>query len=183
MEANNIMEVKNIFLLNKLDWQKKKEKITFSVVSDGASCLDWNNRLKENVSYGARKIIKSHGFKKTSDIKTDIVIIKGEIFPNNYSLVDVYVEAKKCSLREMEIETAYLTVEKITAEDMDNMGLQYIIVMHQPIPNGNIFRNEDCLFEIIRNCECCRLELMSDRPEFSRYTRSYGFAFAANSPV
>jgi len=156
-------------------------KITFSVVSDGTSNPGWNNRLKEKVGHSASKILKSYGLEKTSDIKTDIVIIKGEIFSNDYSLADVYAEAKKRSLREMEVETAYLTVEKITAEDMEAIGLRYIIVMHQPIANGNICMNEDCLFEIVRNHDCCRLELISDRPGFSKYTSSYGFAFAANS--
>lgn len=146
------MEAKDKPLLTKLDWQEEEKKITFSV-----------------------------SFKKTGGVKTDIVIIKGEIFSNDYSLRDVYTEAKKCSLGEMEAENACLIAEKITAEDMDTMGLRYIIVMHKPITSGNIFMDEDCLFEIIHSYECCRLELLNDRPMFSKYTSSYGFAFAINS--
>jgi hypothetical protein len=172
------MEAKDLSLPTKLDWQEKEKKIIFSVVSNGTSSTDWNKRLK-NVGHDTRKILEFHSFRETKGIKTDIVILKGENFPDNYSLEDVLIAAGKHSLKRTEAETACLTAEKITAEDMKAMGLQWIVFFHKPIMDNNAML-EYCLLEIVNNCHNCRLESLSDRPGFSKYNHSYGFAFAAN---
>ena len=128
-----------------------KGKISFSVVSDGIS-----------------------------RIKDDVVIIKAEKLSDNCSLKDVYSEARKCALEKIDTKTAHLVAEKISAEDMEAMDLRWIIFMHDPVKsNGHM--SECCLLEVVRGNNCCHLGLCSDIPVFSKYSSSYGFAFAVSN--
>lgn len=122
-------------------WREENGVIYFSVTSDGTTSEDWIRRLEDKGFYFehyAEEMLRSTEFKPTTGVRTEVAVLKGMLFEKDDRIMKhVYVEAYKRKLSKPNIELACLIREKFTGEDIEAMGLNWIIVMHEPINDSN----------------------------------------------
>ena len=131
------------YIITKLEkkWREENGIIYFTVTSDGTTGAEWIARLKPG-EY-AKDLLLSKKFKPTSEITTEIAVLKGTIAPDNGSVARMIRE--KVSELELEIpnaEIGCLISEKFTSQEIRAMGLESIVTMHEPIeysPSGAPF--------------------------------------------
>ena len=126
-------------------WTDQDNVIRFSVTSDGTSGEEWISRLEKKgfrISNYAKSILRSKDFKPTSGVTTDIAVLKGTLFTDNDRItknIRAYAatlsfDGRKLSTPNAEI--ACLIREKFSDEDIEKMGLTWIIAMHEPIKDS-----------------------------------------------
>lgn len=124
-------------------WRKEDGVIHLSpVISDGTTGSEWIERLGKKgfrVSRLAEDVLRSSDFEPTSGVKYKIEVLCGNLFENNGRTTEnIRVEANHRSLSNLNTEAACLIQEKLSDEELDAMGLDSIVVMHEPIndPDG-----------------------------------------------
>lgn len=137
-------------------WSEKNNVIRLSrLFSDGTSGPDWIIRLKEKgfcVSDFAEGLLRSPDFNPTNGESYDIVILKGKLWDNNSIFKKIFwgkswttericAEANRRKLIRSNAEIACLMREKLSDEELEAMGLQCIIAMHEPINALRHFSN------------------------------------------
>lgn len=161
-------------------WREEDGVIYFSVTSDGTTGEDWIKRLSGNgfcVGDYAKKILRSPDFKPTSGVMTEVAVLKGMLFEDNDRITKkIRAEADKRKLGKPEPELACLIREKFTDEEIEAMGLWYIVAMHEPINDSD---GVPILLRARRHGVGRWLSACSDRPGF-RWVRDFGFAFAVS---
>lgn len=116
------------------NWLDMDHSIVTSVLTDGTSGNDWIKRLENRnviLTESAKTIIKQKTFKPTKDIRFTLEILKGGQFENGFKLSDIKKFAKNQLLLVPSIEIALLMREQILYNDMKEMGLDRIIIMHR----------------------------------------------------
>ena len=120
-------------------WTEENGIIRFSVTSDGTSGKDWIKRLEKkgfNIGDRAKQVLKSPDFKPTSGT-TEIGVLKGKLFSDSDRITATIREnAKKMGFVKPNAEIACLIREKFTDEDIEAMGLIWIVAMHEPIKDS-----------------------------------------------
>ena len=118
-------------------WREQDGVIYFSVTSDGATGEEWIERLdKKGFRIGnyAKGVLRSDDFKPTNGLTTEIAVLKGMLFADNDRITkNIRAEAGRRKLTKLNAEIACLIREKFTDEDMEAMGLWWIVTMHEPI--------------------------------------------------
>lgn len=121
-------------------WREEDGIIYFSVTSDGTTGDEWITRLESKgfrIGKGSftEQILRSPlNFKPTSGVTTEVAILKSILFEeNNRGTDDIRAEADKHKFSKPNTEVACLIREKFTDDEIRAMGLQYLIVMHEPI--------------------------------------------------
>lgn len=118
-------------------WREENGVIYFSITSDGTSGKDWIERLENkgiSVHPSAKEILLSNDFKPTCGVMTEIAVLKGELWTDdNRGTGNMLREAKRRNLKKASVEIACLMRDYFTDEELESMGLLWIVVMHEPI--------------------------------------------------
>ena len=177
-------------------WREEHGVFYFSVTSpthrELLSCLDpneikeannplgeaWIKRLQGNdfhVGYHAKILLRSLDFKPTNGVTTEVAILPEFLFWDEPCVQKkVYAEAKKRKLsKKPNADLACLICEKFTNEDIQEMGLLCIYVMHEPITGDGGFPT---LLTPSTRGGGCNLESDVCKPR-SAYPPQTGFAF------
>lgn len=157
-------------------WREKDGVLYFSVVSDGTTGDGWIERLEGNgfrVAKYAEQVLRSSDFNPTSNVTTEVAVLKDMLFEDDDRITEnICAEAYKRKLANPNAELACLIREKFTDSEIEKMGLQYIVVMHEPI-------GDSVLLDADRGGVGCWLGENYDRPG-SKWSRGRGFAFIAS---
>ena len=161
-------------------WREEDGVIYFSVTSDGTTGEDWIKRLEGNgfrVGDYAKQVLRSPDFKPTNGVTTEVAVLKGMLFEDNDRITKkIRAEADKRKLSKPNAELACLIREKFTDKEIEQMGLWYIVAMHEPINNSG---GVPSLLDACRVSDGRWLDAYSLQPLF-RWNRYYGFAFAVS---
>lgn len=171
------------WILTKTDpacaWAEKDGIIYFSVTSDGTTGKEWITRLESKgfkVSNDAKRILRSEDFKPAKPMIYEIAVLKGELFSNDNRINEnIRKEAKNCKLSAPNAEVACLIREKFSDKELEAMGLDYIIAIHDSIKdsNGNPF-----FLGVGHNDYGSWLGARYGYPD-REWDRSHGFAFVS----
>lgn len=159
-------------------WREQDGVIYLSVTSDGTSGPQWIERLEGKgfrLSDDAKSVLRSPDFKPTSGVSTEIAILKGMLFEDSDRITKkIRAEANKRKLTKPEAEVACLIRENFTDQEIEAMGLWYIVAMHEPIKSGG-----DPRLLAGRRDGGCWLRADYDKPDYWWY-RERGFAFVVS---
>ena len=121
-------------------WREQDGVIYFSVTSDGTNDPDWINRLERNgfrIGDYTKSILRSDDFKPTSGVTTEVAVLKGMLFADSNRITkNIRAEAGKRKFTKPNAEIACLIREKFTDEEIEAMGLWWIVAMHEPIKDS-----------------------------------------------
>lgn len=161
-------------------WREQDGVIYFSVTSDGTTGEEWITRLESKdfrVSDYAKSVLRSPDFKPTDGITTEIAVLKGMLFSNNDRVTKkIRAEADKRNLTKPNAEVACLIRENFMDEEIEAMGLWWIVAMHEPIKDSD---GDPFLLRAGRDDDGRWLYACCDDPG-SRWDRRHGFAFAVS---
>ena len=122
-------------------WREENGVIYFSVTSDGTDGEGWINRLTSKgsrVGVYAKQVLRSPDFVPTKGVKTEIAVLKGTLFADDDRITkNIRVEAAKRRLKTPNAEVACLIRLKFTDEEIEAMGLWWIVAMHKPIKDSD----------------------------------------------
>ena len=160
-------------------WRERDGFICLSsLTSDGTTGDGWISRFKEsgvNLSRYTKNALRSSAFQPTNGISTDIVILRGALFSDAHRIIsNIRDVGTACKFTKPNAEAACLIRMMLTDKMIEEMGLTWIIVMHEPIKE---FDRVPILLNVSRNDDGCRLDADCDKPD-NRWTRGCGFAFA-----
>jgi len=161
-------------------WREENGVIHFSVTSDGTTGRKWIKRLLKKdfrISERTKSILRSSDFKPTNGVTYNIAVLKGELFNDNERITkNIRAEADKRNFTKPNAEVAYLIREKFTDEDLEAMGLYWIVAMHEPIKDSD---GDSNLLDANRRGGGRWLDAIWDGPG-RRWHRGVGFAFVAS---
>ena len=161
-------------------WREEGNVIYFSVTSDGTTGEEWIKRLlKKNYRVGdyAKSILRSKDFKPTKGVTTEIAVLKGMLFTDDERITKkIRIDASNRKLETPNAEIACLIREKFTDEEIEAMGLTWIVAMHEPIKDSD---GVPSLLDAHRSGGGRWLDAYDGRPGF-RWDRGFGFAFAVS---
>jgi hypothetical protein len=116
-------------------WLEENGVIYFSVTSDGTTGAEWTSKLEKKtgklVSVYAKSVLNSPDFKPTKGVTYNIAVLKGELFANH--ALNIRTEAKRRGFETPNAEISCLIRMKFTDEEIETMGLKWIVTMHEPI--------------------------------------------------
>src|SRR3989338_1235966 len=122
-------------------WREEDGAIYFSVTSEGTTGKDWITRLESKgfrVGDYAKQVLRSPDFKPTNGVTTEVAVLKGMLFEDNDRITKkIRAEADKRKLGKPEPELACFIREKFTDEEIEAMGLVWIVAMHEPIGDSD----------------------------------------------
>ncbi len=160
-------------------WSEADGVVTFSVTSDGTNGKAWIKRLEENglrVGDYAKRMLGSAAFRPTMGVATQISVLKGELFADNDRVTrNIRTEADRRKLEKPNAEVACLIREMLTDQDLEAMGLWYIVAMHEPI---DVSGDDPYLLAAHRGGDGRWLSAYHDLPD-RRWFRYNGFAFVS----
>ncbi len=111
-----------------------------TVTSDGTTGPEWIKRLEKKgfrVSDWAKSVLKSKDFKPTNGVTSHIVVLKGKLWKDSDRITsNIRAEADRRKFEKPNAEVACLIREKFTDEEIEAMGLWWIVAMHEPIKDS-----------------------------------------------
>ncbi len=158
-------------------WTEENGVIRLSVTSDGRTGKNWVTDFKKKgfgVNASTKSVLRSRYYEPTVGITSSVVILRGDLFPRN-DLVSykICTEAERRRLIKPNAEVACLVRKKFSDKELEEMGLLWIVVFHNPIKD---FDGDDKLLGVwpgnLRACDGrrdCRWHPFSPR--------HYGAAF------
>jgi hypothetical protein len=160
-------------------WQEENGVITFILPpTDGTTGEQWIRRTeKKGNSIGdyARQLLRSPDFKPTTGVVYTVKVLKGELFSDSDRITkNIRAKAKEFKLLDLSAEAACLIRENFTDEELEAMGLWWIVVMHEPIKDSG---GDLKLLVVSRDDDGRWLNGCYDSPG-TRWNRDNGFAFA-----
>jgi hypothetical protein len=161
-------------------WREEDGIIYFNVTSNGTTGENWIKRLEDNgicVGNDAKQILCSPSFKPTSGITTEVAVLKSMLFADDDRTTEkIHAKAKKLKLKTPNAELACLIREKFTDKDIKDMGLWWIVTMHEPIKGSD---GDPSLLSVSRHDDGRWLCACSGRFD-GRWSRESGFAFVVS---
>ncbi|MBP9701418.1 MAG: hypothetical protein KBD47_00360 [Candidatus Pacebacteria bacterium] len=162
------------------NWCEQDGVIYLSVTSDGTTGPQWIERLEGKdfrLSDYAKSVLCSADFKPTSGVTTEIAILKGMLFEDSNRITKkIRAEADKRKLPTPNAEVACLIRENFSDEDIEAMGLIWIVAMHEPIKDSD---GDPSLLGAGRRDASRWLRACYGEPDF-RWRRGRGFAFVVS---
>jgi hypothetical protein len=153
--------------------------IYFSATSDGTTGPQWISRLEKKrfrLSKWAKDVLNSLDFKPTSGVIYNCAVLKGEMFSDEDRITEkIRAEADHRKLTKPNAEVACLIRENFSDEEIEAMGLWWLVVMHEPINDSD---GDPNLLYALRNDEGQWLDAYYVNPG-SRWRRKDGFVFLA----
>lgn len=148
-----------------------------SVTSDGSTGEIWIEKLRAkgfHVGDYAKSLLTSNEFEPTNGTQHRVIILKGFQFEDRHRTSrDIRGHAQCCGLSTPNAEVACLIREKLSDEDIESLGLQWIVVMHEPIIS---IIHEPSLLRITRRDEGRWIYAGGGFPN-DKWGRDAGFAF------
>ena len=161
-------------------WREEDGVIYFSVTSDGTTGEDWITRLESKgfrVGDYAKQVLRSPSFVPTNGLTTEVAVLKGMLFKDNDRVTSkIRAEVVKRKLSNPNAELACLIREKFRDEEIEAMGLWYIVAMHEPVNDSD---GGPRLLCARRGNDGRWLHASYGRPDYG-WGRGYGFAFAVS---
>jgi hypothetical protein len=158
---------------------REGDLICFEVTSHATTGAEWNQLYGFKIGEIARSLLLSPGFKPTSGVTTKVAVLPGTLFADaNRTTENIRAEADGRDLAKIVInpEVACLILEKFSEEDLKEMGLGWIIAMHNPIMGSG---GSPRILGVYRLDGGCRLGAFYDGPD-GRWDRGIGFAFVVS---
>ena len=160
-------------------WTEKDGIIYLSVTSDGTTGPEWIKRLKEKghkVSDYAEQLLNSDDFKPTKGVTYNLVILKGMLFNDSDRITkNIKAMADEKGYTKPNAEVACLIRDQFTNEEIEEMGLMWIVAMHEPIEDSGGVPNLLCSY-----CnDGSWLHAYWVRP-VDRWNRDFGFTFVVS---
>ena len=158
-------------------WREQDDVIYLSVTSDGTTGPQWIERLEGKgfrVGDYAKSVLRSPDFKPTSGVTTEIAVLKGMLFDDQSRITStIRAEATKRKLTAPNAEVACLIRENFSDEEIEAMGLVWIVAMHEPIKDSD---GDPLLLGANRYGVGRWLKAYCGKPD-GRWNRVSGFAF------
>lgn len=122
-------------------WREKDGVISFTLPpTDGTTGSQWIERLERKgfrLSKRAKDVLNSLDFKPTNGIISDIAVLKGMLWNDSNRITkNIRAEAEKRSFTKPNAEIACLIREKFSDEEIEAMGIWWIVAMHEPIKDS-----------------------------------------------
>ena len=159
-------------------WREQDGIIRFSVTSDGTTGEGWITRLESKgnkVSPYAKQVLRSTAFQPTNGVTTEIAVMKGSLFTDDDRITSkIRAKAKEYQFQTPHAEVACLIREMFTDEEIKEMGLTWIVTMHEPIEDSDRY---PYLLGTDRRGGSPWLDANDDEPG-DGWNRDIGFAFA-----
>lgn len=152
------MEGVNDFLSGKIElirkepkWTEKEGRIYFEVTTLGLTVQEWKNRLIKaghEINDYANDVLskpdydKKHRYPAGQTLK--VVLIRGKEIQKDSERLTKNLKAiaikdfRETSVSELKGELSLLIREKFSNEELEEMDLFYITVLHQPIIDSNV---------------------------------------------
>lgn len=161
-------------------WYEEDGVIYFEVTSDGTSGPAWIERLEKKgflLSKWAKYLLNSPDFKASkAGTLYKIAVLKGIMFSDNDRITSkIRVEAERRKLEKPNAEVACLIREMFSDEELEAMGLWWIVVFHESIKDSD---GDSRLLGTYRNGDGGWLDTCCDRPGYG-WVYYGGFAFVA----
>ncbi|MFA6554650.1 MAG: hypothetical protein WCS89_04070 [Candidatus Paceibacterota bacterium] len=123
-------------------WREQDGVIYFTLpATDGTTGSQWIDRLKKKgfrLSKWAKDILNSKDFKPTTGVVNEIAVLKGTLFKNNGRITkNIRAMDDKRKFATPNAEIACMIREMFTDEEIKDMGLVWIVAMHEPIKDSN----------------------------------------------
>jgi len=161
-------------------WREEDGVIYFEVTSDGTTGPQWIERLEKKgfrFSKWAKDVLLSSDFKSTSGVTYRIAVLKGTLFTNSDRITrKIRAEAECRKLEELPAEVACLIRKAFSDEELEAMGLWWIVVFHDPINDSD---GDPRLLSARRGAVGHWLGACYGRPDVC-WSPDYGFAFAVS---
>lgn len=121
-------------------WEERDGVIYLSVTSDGTTGPEWIARL-ENGSFRlttyAKQVLCSADFQPTNGVTYQLAILKGMLFEDSDRTTrKIRNMADQRQLTKPNAEVACLIRENFSDEEIEAMGLYWIVTMHEPIKDS-----------------------------------------------
>jgi hypothetical protein len=161
-------------------WRKEGGIIFVTLTSNGMTSPEWKAHFEKKgiqLSPNALKILDHWSFKASrAGTIRHIGVLPGEMFSDG-GRVTRTIRAKAASLRlqTLDIESECLIRDAFSKEEINAMGLNWIVGMHQPVEIGGDLD----LLTADANDAVPKLNTYYDSPGL-RWNRGSGFAFGAS---
>lgn len=160
-------------------WREQDGIIYFTLPpTDGTTGRQWIERLagkKIQIGEYSKYIFLSNDFKPTIGIITEIAVIKGMLFEDSERVTkNIRAMAESLKFTKPNPEVACLIREMFTDAEIEEMGLRWIVAMHEPIKDSD---GVPFLLGTYRDAGGPWLVARCGRPD-DRWFRDSGFAFA-----
>ena len=160
-------------------WREQDGIIYFTLPpTDGTTGRQWIERLagkKIQIGEYSKYIFLSNDFKPTIGIITEIAVIKGMLFEDSERVTkNIRAMAESLKFTKPNPEVACLIREMFTDAEIEEMGLRWIVAMHEPIKDSG---GGPFLLGTARADDGAWLDARYDRPDY-QWHRDNGFAFA-----
>lgn len=158
-------------------WTEENGVIRFSITSNGMTGPEWEEHLKKqghSISDYAHQLLHSEDFvpTKAGEVK-EVVILNGELFTDSERITKkIRKEAQKRNLSTPNAEIACLIRDKFSNKEIEQMGLTWIITMHEPV---EVSGGDPRLLSVYRDGGSW-LHAFWDYP-VNGWRRDFGFAF------
>jgi len=118
-------------------WREENRVIYFDVTSDGTTGPQWIELLEKKdfrLSDYTKSVLRSPDFKPTSGVKYALAVLKGTLFTDSDRITrKIRAEAERRKLEKPGAEVACLIREMFSDEELETMGLWWIVVFHESI--------------------------------------------------
>ena len=165
------------------NWQEKDGIIYLTVTSDGTTGPQWIKRLQKKgfrLSDYAKSLLISVDFKPTKGVVYEMAILKGTLFNDRDCVTKkIRAMAKEKGFTTPNAEVACLLRESLSDEELEAMGLYWIINMHEPIKDSD---DGLYLLRLGRDDDGHWLYACYGIPGF-QWSRGFGFAFVSSQVV
>jgi hypothetical protein len=161
-------------------WREQDGVIYFKVTSNGMTGPQWIEHFDKKgiqLSKWAMDVLLSPDFKPTNGVTTEIAVLKGALFTDDDRVTSkIRAEADKRKIVKPEAELGCLIRDTFTDEEIEAMGLVWIVAFHEPIKDSD---GDPGLLGAGRGGGGRWLNADCDRPA-GRWDRDDGFAFAVS---
>lgn len=118
-------------------WREEDGVIYFEVTSNGRTGPEWIEYLEKKgfrLSKWAKDVLLSPDFKPTLSVTYRIAVLKGMLFTDSNRISrNICAEAERRKLAKLNAEVACLIREMFSDEELEAMGLLWIVVFHEAI--------------------------------------------------
>lgn len=118
-------------------WYEENGVIYFEVTSDDTTGPQWIERLEKKgfqLTKWAKEVLLSPDFKPTNGVIYRIAVLKGTMFAEgDRTTRKIRAEADKRKFTKPEAELGCLIRDLFTDEEIEAMGLVWIVAFHEPI--------------------------------------------------
>ncbi len=134
-------------------WQEHDGIIYLDVTSSGRTGPEWVTHLRNKgfrIDQSALDILNSPCFKATCRVRARLAILKGMLFNDDERIASNIVRKVQSHrpddnyLEISDVEVMLLLIDMLTEQDMEEMGLFFIVGMHRPIFDHGRLIGVDC---------------------------------------